>query len=453
MGKRLFYWELAGALFTAAMGTLLHFVYDWSGGWGAAAAFSAVNESTWEHMKLLFFPMFLFSVVQVCCLGRNYPNFLAARGVSTVTGVALIPVLFYTYTGVLGRHLLWADIAVFYLSVPASAAGALHLSLAADPGPAGAVGAGVPLRLLHVPSAGAGAMAGPGDAGLWAPQMKAGAPLSRGAPLCFGGFSVPAVDRLSPAGYNTVKSDLGRLKRMETTRQKRAAPFYAAAAVWLAYALVLPLYEPLHYALAAGASLLAFAAAAALCRGGPVGEEAGKAPPEKAEEPVEKKPASTGNPELDKMARDGEMAIREMKRLDEDIADPGISADIVRLEQVSARIFDEVRTHPEKLPQIRRFLDYYLPTTLKLLNAYDRMSGTGVSGENIDTTLAKVEGMMRTIVAAFEKQLDSLYGAEALDISTDITVLENMMAREGLVDSPLKAEPDEKKETDIRLEL
>ena len=425
MGKRLFYWELAGALFTAALGTLLHFVYDWSGGWGAAAAFSAVNESTWEHMKLLFFPMFLFSVVQVCCLGRNYPNFLAARGVSTVTGVALIPVLFYTYTGVLGRHLLWADIAVFYLSV----LGAFALDF----------------RLLR-----RGRFT---SLWLWAPQMKAGAPLSRGAPLCFRGFSVPAVDRLSPAGYNIVKSDLGRLKRMKTTRQKRAAPFYAAAAVWLAYALVLPLYEPLHYALAAGASLLAFAAAAVLCRGGPVGEEAGKAPPEKAEEPIEKKPASTGNPELDKMVRDGEMAIREMKRLDENIADPGISADIVRLEQVSARIFDEVRTHPEKLPQIRRFLDYYLPTTLKLLNAYDRMSGTGVSGENIDTTLAKVEGMMRTIVAAFEKQLDSLYGAEALDISTDITVLENMMAREGLVDSPLKAEPDEKKETDIRLEL
>ena len=187
MGKRLFYWELAGALFTAALGTLLHFVYDWSGGWVAAAAFSAVNESTWEHMKLLFFPMFLFSVVQVCCLGRNYPNFLAARGVSTVTGVALIPVLFYTYTGVLGRHLLWADIAVLYLSVlgafalgfPASAAGALHLSLAADPGPAGAVGAGVPLRLLHVPSAGAGAMAGPGDAAAMGSPNRKQAPLFR----------------------------------------------------------------------------------------------------------------------------------------------------------------------------------------------------------------------------------------------------------------------------------
>ena len=242
---------------------------------------------------------------------------------------------------------------------------------------------------------------------------------------------------------------------MKTTRRKSAAPFYAAAAVWLAYALVLPLYEPLHYALAAGASLLAFAAASALCRGGPPGGGAGEGPPEKAGEPAEKKPGSTGNPELDKMVRDGELAIREMKRLDENIADPGISADIVRLEQVSARIFDEVRTHPEKLPQIRRFLDYYLPTTLKLLNAYDRMSGTGVSGENIDTTLAKVEGMMRTIVAAFEKQLDSLYGAEALDISTDITVLENMMAREGLVDSPLKAETQKKEEDgrDIQLEL
>ena len=228
---------------------------------------------------------------------------------------------------------------------------------------------------------------------------------------------------------------------METTKRKSTAPFYAAAVVWLAYALVFPLYEPLHYALAAGASVLAFSAASALCRAGAVGEMAGAEEPKK-EEPV-KEQASTGNPELDKMIRDGALAIQEMKRLDENIADPGISADIVRLEQVSAKIFEEVRQHPEKLPQIRRFLDYYLPTTLKLLNAYDRMSGTGVSGENIDTTLAKVEGMMRTIVAAFEKQLDSLYGSEAMDISTDITVLENMMAREGLVDDPLKAEVKE----------
>ena len=238
---------------------------------------------------------------------------------------------------------------------------------------------------------------------------------------------------------------------METTKRKSTAPFYAAAVVWLAYALVFPLYEPLHYALAAGAAILAFLAAAALCRAGAAGEAAGA---EEQKEPV-KEQISTGNPELDRMIRDGTLAIREMKRLDENIADPGISADIVRLEQVSTKIFDEVKAHPEKLPQIRRFLDYYLPTTLKLLNAYDRMSGTGVSGENIDTTLAKVEGMMRTITAAFEKQLDSLYGAEALDISTDITVLENMMAREGLTEDPLKAETKKTEEdgNGIHLEL
>lgn len=240
---------------------------------------------------------------------------------------------------------------------------------------------------------------------------------------------------------------------METKKRRSTAPFYAAAVVWLAYALLFPLYAPLHYALAAGAAVLAFLVSSALCRSGPVGE-AGEETRKKAEEPAKAQP-STGNAELDKMIRDGELAIREMKRLDDSIADPGISADIVRLEQVSAKIFDEVKAHPEKLPQIRRFMDYYLPTTLKLLNAYDRMSGTGVSGENIDTTLAKVEAMMRTIVAAFEKQLDSLYGAEALDISTDITVLENMMAREGLVEDPLKAETKKTEEdgTDIQLEL
>ena len=68
MRRRLFFWELAGFLFTGALGVLPHFLYEWSGGNTLAAAFSAVNESTWEHMKLLFFPMFVFSVFQVCIM-------------------------------------------------------------------------------------------------------------------------------------------------------------------------------------------------------------------------------------------------------------------------------------------------------------------------------------------------------------------------------------------------
>lgn len=116
MRRRLFFWELAGFLFTGVLGAALHFVYDWIGRNPAAAAFSAVNESTWEHMKLLFVPVFLFSVAQMCFLGRDYPHLLWCRALSTLTGLALIPVLFYTYTGILGFHVTWADIAVFYLA-------------------------------------------------------------------------------------------------------------------------------------------------------------------------------------------------------------------------------------------------------------------------------------------------------------------------------------------------
>lgn len=116
MRRKLFFWELGGFLFTGALGTLLHFVYEWSGGSVLAACVSAVNESTWEHMKLLFVPLFLFSVVQICLLGRNYPNLPAVRALSALTGIVLIPVLFYTYTGVLGRSVDWVNIAIFFLA-------------------------------------------------------------------------------------------------------------------------------------------------------------------------------------------------------------------------------------------------------------------------------------------------------------------------------------------------
>ena len=120
MGKRLLLWETVGFLWTAAAGTLLHFVYDRSGGSAFAAAFSAVNESTWEHMKLLFVPMFLLTAVQMGVLGRTYPNLPAVRAVSILTGLALIPVLFYTYSGVLGFSVAWGNIAVFYLAALAA---------------------------------------------------------------------------------------------------------------------------------------------------------------------------------------------------------------------------------------------------------------------------------------------------------------------------------------------
>lgn len=236
------------------------------------------------------------------------------------------------------------------------------------------------------------------------------------------------------------------------TARKPVAPFYAVAVLWLAYALVFPLYRPLHFIVLIIASVVTFAAATALCRGeADIGEEKTEKP---AEEKKEEKKETTGDPEVDKMLEDGRLAIEEMKRLDLSIEDAAISADIARLEQVSARIFKEVKADPKKGKQIRKFMDYYLPTTLKLLNAYDRAVSAGISGENVDGTITKVSGMMKTIVTAFEKQLDSLYGSEALDISTDITVLETMMAREGLAGERMEAETTKNADgTDIKLQL
>ena len=232
------------------------------------------------------------------------------------------------------------------------------------------------------------------------------------------------------------------------TAHKPVAPFYAVAVATLGYALLFPLYQPVHFALLAAIALAVFFGVTLLCRGAVPKNAAAE---KKAEaEPAEEK--STGNPELDKTLKDGHLALVEMRRLDDNIADPGISADIVRLEQVSQKIFDFVKEHPDKLTQIRKFMDYYLPTTLKLLNAYDRAASAGVEGENINSLLAKVEAMMRTIVAAFEKQLDSLFGSENLDISTDITVLETMMAREGLVGDQLHAQTNPP-DGDINLKL
>ena len=225
--------------------------------------------------------------------------------------------------------------------------------------------------------------------------------------------------------------------------KKPVAPFYAVAAIWLGYSFLMGFHNFWDYLVVILLSVVIFRW---------LDTAGGESKAENAEET--KEPETTGNPELDKMIADGEKAISEMRRLNDSIEDEKISADIERLEKSSKAIFDQVKATPEKLPQIRKFMDYYLPTTLKLLNAYDRMSAAGISGENIDTTKAKVESMMTTIVSAFEKQYDALFGADALDISTDITVLETMMAREGFAGERREAQSIKNADgTDIKLEM
>ena len=141
---------------------------------------------------------------------------------------------------------------------------------------------------------------------------------------------------------------------------------------------------------------------------------------------------STGNSEADQMIREGEQYLKEIRAANQAIADPKISYQITRMEKSTEKIFDRIREKPEQVSLVRNFMTYYLPTTLKILKAYDKMDDQGISGENIDSTLREIRRMLQTVADAFEKQLDTLFKDEALDISTDITVLENMLAKEGL---------------------
>lgn len=108
--KRLFL--ISGILFTALTGSALHFLYDWSGQALLAALIAPVNESVWEHLKLLFFPILLFSAAEAL-IRRPNPPFLPARTLGLLSGLVLIPVLFYTCTGVTGTHALWCDLLIF----------------------------------------------------------------------------------------------------------------------------------------------------------------------------------------------------------------------------------------------------------------------------------------------------------------------------------------------------
>ena len=106
-----------GFLVTTVLGIISHFAYDWTGGGFLIGLFFPVNESTWEHMKLVFFPMLLFSVVAGKRMERQYPCIYNAMFIGILVGLALIPTLFYTYSGILGFHVAWANIAVYILSV------------------------------------------------------------------------------------------------------------------------------------------------------------------------------------------------------------------------------------------------------------------------------------------------------------------------------------------------
>ena len=120
MNKTISYWQVAGFLFTSILGTFLHFLFDLSGQNIVAALFSAVNESIWEHMKLIYYPMLLFALVEYRFWGKDHRQFWCVKLLGILLGLVLIPVIYYTYTGILGTSADWFNIAIFFLSAGAA---------------------------------------------------------------------------------------------------------------------------------------------------------------------------------------------------------------------------------------------------------------------------------------------------------------------------------------------
>ena len=229
---------------------------------------------------------------------------------------------------------------------------------------------------------------------------------------------------------------------MSYVKKRSVLPVYFVGLTWLVWSMVGPLYRPSHFIMAALASAVAYYVGKMLfpdkgyeVQGQGYAQAQYQYQAQTQPQPAprqETRPKSTGNAEIDALLDERAKAVSEMRRLNDSIKDPKISAQITQLETTTGKIIDAVVEKPSKLPQIRKFMNYYLPTTLKLLNAYDRMDATGVSGANIDGTKGKIEDMLDTICVAFSRQLDSLYGEEALDISADIKVMEQMLAQEGI---------------------
>ncbi|NLD87835.1 MAG: hypothetical protein GX633_06210 [Clostridiales bacterium] len=207
----------------------------------------------------------------------------------------------------------------------------------------------------------------------------------------------------------------------KTKKIRRAIPIYLLGITWLVYGLIFPLYKTAHFLTVSLLSAVVFIVAYALI------------PARTIEIEVDEKFGKTGNKDTDELLSEGEKYLSKLREYNQKIYEPDMSRQVSRMIIAATGIFSEISKNPSKAPRIRRFMNYYVPTTIKILDAREKLASSGVKGENITKTLRSIEENMVLIASAFERQLDNLFEDEALDISTDIEVLEGMLASEGII--------------------
>ena len=234
-------------------------------------------------------------------------------------------------------------------------------------------------------------------------------------------------------------------KEKQNAKKKRSAlPIYAIGIVWLLYAGKLNTFRGILSC--AVVSAIVYAILRIVLPGKKTDEPPKAAAPEqpqpkqaekKPEPQPEPEPEEKLPPELQSVIYQGKRAIADIRRLNDEIPDERISAQIDLIERLTAQIFDCVRKNPKKLSQIRQFLNYYLPTTIKLMEQYVTLQNQSLKTENITEGMQKIEDLLDKVIIAFQRQLDALFEADVVDITADIRVMEQMMASEGLTNNCL----------------
>lgn len=215
---------------------------------------------------------------------------------------------------------------------------------------------------------------------------------------------------------------MAKVDQSKSPVKGRIYGFLAAGLSSLAYAAVFPLYKWPHFLLLAATALIA----------GRVAQIMGSGLDTSKQMAAMNDLPKTGNQQVDQIIERGRGILKQIVAENDKIPDPELSRQMDELESISNKIFRTVIEKPEKAPQIRRFMDYYLPTTLKMLQGYSLMDDRKISSREALNVKAKIESAMEVVIASFKKQLDTLYQDDILDISTDIDVLETMLKQDGL---------------------
>ena len=207
------------------------------------------------------------------------------------------------------------------------------------------------------------------------------------------------------------------MSKIIRTRKPSVLPYYAAALAFVVLCAVLPVYRLWALLAALGAAVLAFAGAKKIC------------PPRVVETEV---PFHTGVDDVDAMLTEMQQQLDTLHALNEALPDPQLSAAMARMEKAGRSIVETVEATPAKAKQVRWFANYYLPDAVNVLQQYAKLAKQGVRGEHAAAIRAEVERNAASIATAFENQLDALYAAESMDLSADLTVLQNMLKGQGL---------------------